>query len=431
MDLPISLSCYSLITVAHSTTCFKPDKELDEDKEIHGAGGACKHESHAAQLIVIRSITLRFTMYFSYSPQRSTNTRIGYQFEPSKQRIIVTHRLGKEITERTEGNYEVRFNEDSRDEYFLDLSSTEIDINALPGCLLVERKIIDGTLYVKLLKPYGPEEEHDLTTKFPDWNKIDDDANEYSIRRTTSLNDFQQFTLIWMEQISEIKCQTYNLLHHLNEEYKKLNSDTPPFPSPISIRSLKTSVLNNSILYIEAIANFLSSIAVNINNGINGSPIKNITLEQEELDKLTESNGKYIRLEDKLVFSADCISRLTGEKIEVNKGNHNWGIFKDLKKRRDSLTHIKILSENNHNAPTLDYMVASIQITDGDLASSMELLCWFNNILNDIANLIGSERFPNFHTFNDHITVSLVNLACSIADTSSRTILRKYNIGTF
>lgn len=47
---------------------------------------------------------LGFTMYFCYSPQRSSDTRIDYQFELSKQRILILYRSGSEITEGLEVN---------------------------------------------------------------------------------------------------------------------------------------------------------------------------------------------------------------------------------------------------------------------------------------------------------------------------------------
>lgn len=366
-------------------------------------------------------------MYFSYSPQRSSSTRIDYLFEPSKHRIIIAHRIGKEVTERVEGNYVVIFQEESCEKYILNLKSVN-DFKSLPGRLLRECKVVDQDFHVKLLKPYGPEEEHDLSIRFPGWNKVDSDIDEYKTSRITSLNEFQQLTLLWMNQISEIKCQAYNLLCSLDNEYKALNTEVPPFPSPISIRTLKTSILNNVILYVEAIANFLSAISLNINYGIYGSPEIKTSLDQDAIDKLTEANGKYIRLEDKLVFSAECLSNLMGSDISIDKGNHNWGRFKEFKTKRDSITHIKILDNSPQNVPSLDYMIASIQISDSDLVVSAELICWFNSLLNEVACVVGSELFPNFHNFNDHIVGFFVNLASSVSGISNHKIIQKCNI---
>lgn len=374
---------------------------------------------------------MKSTIYFSYSPQRSSDTRIDYKFETLGRRVIAIYRTGKEITERNGGHYEARFQEYSREEFVLSFSLVASRDDSLPGRLLVDRKVVDGNFHLTLLKPYGPEEEHNLAITFPGWNRIDDDGNESSVNRKTSLSDFQRFALLWMNQLSEIKCQTYNLSCYLAEEYKNLNSEIPPFPSPISIRSLKVSILNNVILYIEASANFLSAIAININSDLPGSPTKKHSLSYEDLIKLAEAKGKHERLEEKLVFSPACISKLIGKTVEIKKSDNNWSVFKDFKKRRDSMTHIKSIGEDEHGALSLDSMVASVRITDSDLVRSVELLCWFNNLLNEVARSVGSERFPNFHNFNDYTVGLLVNITSSIASTPNRPILNKYNVESF
>lgn len=322
----------------------------------------------------------------------------------------------------------MRFREENREEYIVRFSSVGSDIKFLPGQLLIDPKTIDGCFHTKLLKPYGPEEHNDLTIRFPTWNKIENDADESSINRKTSLNEFQKFTLLWMDQLSEIKCQTYNLSCYLAEEYKKLNSVGPAYPSPISIRSLKASVFNNVVLYIEAVANFLSAMAINIDNELAGSPLKKSSLRQDDLGKITETNGEHIRLEDKLVFSVQCISELTGIHLGVNKGDHNWETFKNFKSKRDSMTHIKIYDDHGQNILSLDHLLASTKITDGDIVRSVELLCWFNNLLSEVANVVGSNRFPGLQNYNDSTVGFLVDVASSIAGVQSRSIFRRYNI---
>lgn len=370
-------------------------------------------------------------MYFSYSPQRSNTTRIDYLFEPSKKRIIITYRTGSEITKKNSGIYEVKFNEITSEEYILNLQSESYDFSEWPFTPLTEFKVVGSNPYLTLLKPYGPEEENDLAIRYPGLNKVDGDCSEKSMALKTSLNDFQQFSLLWMDQLSEIKCQIYNLLCYLSEEYKKIDSGYPPFPSPISIRALKTSIFQDVILYIEATANFLASMVICVNDLLCGAPQSKTSLEQCDIDKLTEANGKYIRLEDKLVFSIDCLNRLLYGNIKIDKGDCNWGRFKDFKKRRDSITHVKIPNHIDHVAPTLDHMVASVFITDSDISHSIELLCWFNALLNDAAKLVGNDKFPSHHDFNDYIVGLLVVISFSIENVPSRKVLQKYNIENF
>lgn len=370
-------------------------------------------------------------MYFSYSPQRSSVARIDYRFELSRKRIIITYRTGAEVTKKFGGIYDTRFNENSRTEYILNLDSGPYDFSEWPFTPLTGLDIIEGSPHLKLLKPYGPEEENKLAIRFPGWNNIDGDFSETDIALKTALTNFQKFSILWTDQLSEIKCQTYNLLTYLLEEYEKINSGTPPFPSPISIRTLKASIFQNTILYIEAAANFLSAIAICINNQIDGSPNKLTSLEQDVIDKLTEANGKYFTLEEKLTCSIKHLNSLLSGNIKIDKGNCNWGKFKDFKKRRNSITHLKIPDHISHSALTLDQVTPSIKITDDDIACCMELLCWFNALLNDTAALIGNERFPNHQNFNDYICGISVKLSCSIANIPSKSTLQKYNIEVF
>lgn len=353
-------------------------------------------------------------MYFIYSPQRSSDVRIDYYFEPSKQRIIITHRTGIEITNRVNGEYFTYFHEHSRKEYITNLSSTKIDVNETPNPFVIDCKTNDNHPHLKLLKPYGPEEEFDLSIRFPSWNRIDGDCSEHDINRKTSLNEFQKFNSLWVDQLSEIKCQIYNLLCLLVEEYKKINSTKSTPPSPISIRAIKTSIFQNAILYIEAVANFLSAVAVNIDNGLAGAPKKKIPLEQEDLKKLNETNG-YIRLQDKLILSTECLNKLIGSSIKIDKSSHHWGRFKDFKKRRDNLTHIRVPINDGYRTPSMDNMTASVKITDGDIEKSVELLQWFNSTLNRVAESIGHDSLPNHYNFNDYIAVLMASLATSIS----------------
>lgn len=370
-------------------------------------------------------------MYFSYTPQRSCVARIDYRFELSKKRIVITYRVGTEVTKRVSSTYDTRFNENSRTEYILNLDSGPYDFSEWPFTPLTELNIIEGSPHLKLLKPYGPEEENELAIKFPGWNNIDGDISEKDIALKTALTKFQQFSILWTDQLSEIKCQIYNLLTYLAEEHEKINSGTPPFPSPISIRTLKTSIFQNTILYIEATANFLSAIAICINNQIDGSPNKSTNLEQDAIDKLTEANGRHLKLEEKLIYSTKHLNSLLSGNIKIDKGNCNWGKFKNFKKRRDSITHLKIPNQTIHSALTLDHVAPSIKITDNDISCCMELLCWFNTLLNDTAALIGNERFPNHQNFNDYICGISVKLSCSIANIPSKPTLQKYNVEIF
>jgi hypothetical protein len=364
-------------------------------------------------------------MYFLYSPQRDTKRRVEYQFEPSKKRITIICRFGRELAERLKGGYDIRFHEEHQKKYVWNFNSPVRNDEPLSEGLLIEQKIVDGELHVKLLKPYGPEEEHNLALKYPDWNRVDDDTSEYALSLKTSLSEFDKLVLSWYEQMSEIKSQTHNMLCYLNGEYKNLNSNNPPFSSPISIRSLKTSVFINSVLYIEAVANFLSALAVNIDDQIIGSPMKIFSLCPEDINKLNEINGNYLRLEDKLVFSLSCISKIIGVEVKIDKGNHVWGRFKEFKKKRDSLTHVKV---KENSVFSLGEMVGAVKISDNDLLLSMELICWINEVMNNVFRSFNVKMFSISNNFNDILVGYMIDLAADISGNSSKGIYKNYEI---
>lgn len=364
-------------------------------------------------------------MYFLYSPQRDSNRRVEYQFEPSKKRITIICRSGRELAERLKDGYGIRFHEEHQEKYVWNFNSPEENDESLPEGLLTDQKIVDGELHVKLLKPYGPEEEHNLALKYPDWNRVDNDASECALSLKTSLSEFDKLVLSWSEQISEIKAQTHNMLCYLNGEYKNLNSNNPPFSSPISIRSLKTSVFINSVLYIEAVANFLSALAVNIDDQVSGSPTKIFSLCSEDIKKLNEIDGNYLRLEDKLVFSLSCISRIVGVEVKIDKGNHVWGRFKEFKKKRDSLTHVKV---KENSVFSLGEMVGAVKISDNDLFLSMELICWINEVLNNVFRSFDVKIFSASNNFNDILVGYMIDLAADISGNSSKGVHKNYEI---
>lgn len=366
-------------------------------------------------------------MYFLYSPQRNSNRRVEYQFEPSKKRIIITSRYGRELAERFEGDYGFRFHEEHQEKYVWHFNSSEENEESLKEGLLIDQKMVNGELHVKLLKPYGPEEEHDLALKYPDWNKVDDDASECSLSLKTSLSEFDKMVLSWSDQLSEIKSQNHNMLCYLSKEYKNLNSDVPPFSSPISIRSLKTSAFNNSVLYIEAVANFLSALVVNVNKQVSGSPTKVTSLCLEEINKLTEIE-RYLSLEEKLVFSLSCISKVFDVEVNINKGNHIWGRFKKFKNKRNSLTHVKVRGKGVFS---LDEMVGAVRISDNDLFLSMELVCWINEVLNSVLKSFGGRQFLISNNFNCILVARMIELAADISGNSSKGIYKKYEIEKF
>lgn len=367
-------------------------------------------------------------MKFIYSPQRSSNSRTEYFFDTENQKITVIYKLGKEVTERINGVYIDRFSIQEEQQFEINLNSIEDDIKKTPIAFITEYFFDEESkVNLKLLKQYGTDENNDFVISFPDWNTVPFNAHDYEIKKTTIFSEFEKLIHIWRNQLNEILCQTYNLCIYIDEEYKKINNNTPPFGSPISIRSFKSSVLQNAILYIEATANFLVSIAVAINSETNGAPLKKEKLCDCEIDKLLERK-KYIRLEDKLIFSAEKISFLLGINIAINKDDNHWSTFKRLKKTRDSLTHVKIENHTGYINPSLDSMLSSKIILDKDLFEAAGVIYWLNTFIDELFSSIPiSDRYHN-GSFNTHATILLLKVTSSINSIPIKTILKKYKI---
>lgn len=363
-------------------------------------------------------------MYFSYSPQRNENIRIDYSFNITEKIIIAKYRQGREVTKKKNGIYDSYFVEDSCCEYFISICDEKLNFENLPVKFIVERKVENDNEYLVLFKPYGPEEESLLFITYPGVNEAYDGATDKDMSLTSSLNSFEKLHVLWREQLVEISSQTYNIMFYLSEEYEKISNTTTSFPSPISIRSFKTSVLQNTILYIEASANYISEIIFKLFDGTDLPYDLSKEIDENDLVDINETNGKHIRLEVKLEESIKIINKFFDSSISIGKGNHVWGNFKKYKRMRDNITHIK---KPNHNInPTFDNVLGVVTISDADLFNCIELICWVNCILDDVVRTVWKSGFYN--KYNDYMIGFLVGLCSKITGCDGRKLCNKYGV---
>lgn len=186
-------------------------------------------------------------------------------------------------------------------------------------------------------------------------------------------------------------------------------------------------MLQNTILYVEAVANFLVSIAIAVNAQLEGTPPKKRTLSESEIEKLMETK-KYNALEEKLAYAVEKINDLLGTTSKIDKSDSSWVTFKSLKKTRDALTHVKIKSLSQYVELTLDSMLSSVRILDKDLLDCVGTIYWINSFMDDYLDSIVVKKSSSAHSFNDLIVSSLFALTSSISGFSMKEVLSKYRI---
>lgn len=367
-------------------------------------------------------------MKFIYAPQRSSNSRTQYYFDLESQRLVVTYMRGEEVSERKSGEYIDTFKVQEETRYDIELRSLENKLPEMPVSFIVECFTdTDAIVNLKLLKHYGAEEKNDFSITFPSWNNVLSSGHDYEIKKTSSFTEFEELIAVWRIQLSEILAQTYNVCVHLDVEYKRLGDRSRPCGSPISIRQFKTSMLQNTILYVEAVANFLISIAIAVNAQLEGTPPKKITLSESEIAKLMETK-KYSALEEKLAYAVEKINDILGTTSKIDKSDSSWATFKSLKKTRDALTHVKIKNLSQYIELTLDSMLSSVRILDKDLLDCVGTIYWINSFMDDYLDSIVVKKSSSAHSFNDLIVSSLFALTSSISGFSMKEVLSKYRI---
>jgi hypothetical protein len=367
-------------------------------------------------------------MKFCYVPQKTHTSRINYHFYPSQNYMKIIHRTGKTKYIRTDGVYDEIFIEDKVDEYEVSLNDITNFIRKQKLPFITEIHFNDDSeLCIRLLKHYGTDDERCFEIIFPDWNDINTDCidNELS-NLNSSLNKYEQLIFQWRNHLDEILSQCYNLCNYLDSEYSRINSDIPPLGSPISIRSLKTSIIQNFILYIEVFANFLVEVTISIDQGIPGCRASLHSLEESEIERITERR-RYLRLENKLEIAMGMLAHLYNEDYQLNKSSHMWSKFKSLKQKRDALTHIRIKAENTVNILSIDTVIPDLKILDHNLIEGLEIISWFNSQVDELFDYLNLRKNHNNDSFNNYMVVLLFKVVSHINMISANEIIDKQN----
>jgi hypothetical protein len=349
-----------------------------------------------------------------YSPQKSDTSKTYYYFNMEDKSIDIFIDEGETKYCINDGCYLEKYYHKNRkkihvmQEELLSLSDPVIKQ------YIIEAKNEENEIYLKLLKQYGCEEERKFEIIFPDWIEVKKSTYDYEINeKPTSLTLAGKIIFRGQEQLSEILTQTYNLSIYLRNEYNRINSNVAPIGSPISIRSLKTSILYNQILYLETLSNFVISIISEIQNEVEGFPKAINKVEGNKLKKLLEKD-KYMRLEEKVQECINELSNMFLVKNSFDKTSKYWNSFKSIKRIRDSLTHIKIPELKEQKQLTLDNVTYSEVIKDIDLLNGLEMIIWYNNSIDYLFNSIGIYKILGASYLNSYSTILLLQSFCII-----------------
>lgn len=290
---------------------------------------------------------------FIYSPQRSSKQITHYRFDLTSKKLTVRVTRGREELVRKCTNYHMQFiqNENDCDEDELSLENL-IDNQYVQS--IIEQQVIKLTL----LKQYSCEHEHNPDITYPATVQVFDSLWDEELSTGKScLTPIERVKYFGMIQVNELYLQFHNLLTHLKTEL--LAKD----PSPITIRGLKTSLLLLTAASVEAITNFVGSLALELN-------AENNLLNQQQLELLAESRDFPRRKNTPTLkrFSTyfHYLYLVSGaHKVEPDVSKLK-GILENILKKRNALIHVR----TTESTLSISQINQQVEITERDLADS-------------------------------------------------------------
>lgn len=170
----------------------------------------------------------------------------------------------------------------------------------------------------------------------------------------------------------------------------------------ISVRALRTSIIILQFGVLEALANFIAEVTIQIHCDATGAPPVTNPLTQVELDLLKEQRtlldtrtGElriqqpvYQSILDKLAVVPLLFARAYGLNFRLDKSVSGWNKIARLKELRDALTHIRLdcrpsLPAEIDNSD-LDRVRPSLTISSRDLFSGSEAIIWYGQQIKQV-----------------------------------------------
>lgn len=267
------------------------------------------------------------------------------------------------------------------------------------------------------------------------------------MQNSASSNDYQNVVRNGCTLLTDLLAQLVNLIVILNKEIEYVedkeaeeNSTAKTQGSPISVRGMKTSIVMLQFSVLEALANFISVLALKSSEEIAGSPPVINRLTQIEVDFLLEqrtylemgsgnlkvSSGAYSPTLDKLSLVPFLLGKIYNQPFRIDKGSNGWKKIQRLKEIRDKLTHFKFDGElwATHEAIQLDLdnIKPSIVISSNDLFIGCAAIHWYlQQVESVLKNIYGNDHKPllfNFKSLRVLSYLTLLNLYknCGISD---------------
>jgi len=372
---------------------------------------------------------------FKFSPQVSDHSRTQYFFQPQDERITLRYVTGATEIKKIDGLYTEVFIPKSEKDYVLDFAGTKTleemndQLARCPIRFLIEygRDGI-GDVKVRLLKQYQQTEGSDPRLSFPDWYRVSDAKWDHEISDLkTELSPYMILISKARGLFNELITECWNVAQLEADEIRRFNAAVPPYGSPITVRSLKISLLELTFVYIESVANFLSSLALSVDGGINGCPSPICRLSATERAHLEEKSG-FVRLEEKLISYPELLSRLYHKGYKLDVSNHHWGLFKQLKRKRDAVTHVRFKPEDSLIDLRIDVPRPAVEISDETIFDAVRVIYWINEAVTRLFDDLGLQKGYSNTSFNDVLVLRMLfEKLASLAEKDVPKILAEYS----
>jgi len=349
-------------------------------------------------------------IYFKFSPQKSDYSRTYYYFDVDKQMLTINYQTGETVVVKKNGIYCEHFRvykEEKTNLSFAQIisNSTESSIDSALNFVKFVSVDENNTIKVELLKQYGKDQESEISYLYPDWYYLNENKWDYEITDLkTFLSVFGITIKKWTYLLSDINNQIYNLTLHMKDEVNRINQNRN-IGSQITIRAIKSSILSLQFNYLEALSNFIANLIIEICNKTDGAPTPVYNLSNKELAQVNEE-GKFTRIEDKISLFPEYLAKILGVEYRLNKSGLDWQNLKEIKKKRDMLTHPKMTNEDIYINLSIDNIRPAVEIKDSDIFVGFEVLYWYNSEIENLFQLVGIHN----EGLNDNITFYMLFL---------------------
>lgn len=374
-------------------------------------------------------------MRVKFRIQRSNRDRVSFFFNPEDELVRIQHRSGSSSYIKSNEAYVSRFSTSRTEQYEISLAGAACldDLRQQTGPLPINWVVAfsrnpGGEAEIELLKQTGDDDGWQSDLISSDWCSIHAAAWDKELPDLrSSMSALSTLLMKARNVLHELHAQSYNLLQLQIAEILRLNANTPPIGSPITIRATKTAILETFFIYIETLINLVGTVASAINDRLDGAPsTEGRSLSPSDTALLKRS--KRTALEDKLKWYPTILSRLLGNDSRLDTSNDHWRLFRKARSLRNSITHVRLDQSPAQMPLAVDEVRPAVLITDRDLYDCACTVYWMNQYFSSLINSIETpDRSPGWK-LNDNIAFRTLFLQLGrIAGISETAILKSYS----